>query len=88
MSINSQIKKLEHYQVNHRSGIERFCTLVLTAATIFSITGLGHDEQRQRAAREAITATMPTFSPAEKNETVRMPIKFDDGLRSIATTGE
>jgi hypothetical protein len=88
MNISTQIKKLEQYEVRHRSALERFSTLVLAAATIFSLTGLGHDDQRQRATKEAVASVMTTFSPAEKNETVRMPIKFDGGLRAPATTGQ
>lgn len=92
MSINSEIKKLEHYQVAHRSALLRIGTSVLAAAVVFSLTGLGHDEQRQRSLKEAVASSMTTFIPTEKtterNETVRMPIKFDDGLRALATTGE
>jgi hypothetical protein len=94
MSISRQIKKLEHYEIKHRSGLERIATLMLTALTIFSVAGLGHDDERRRAAKEAVNPIMATFSsaekvePAEKNETVRMPIKFDDGLRAPATAGQ
>lgn len=91
MSIKTQIKKelkaLERYEVQHRSGFERTSTLVLTLATLFSLTGLGHDDQRA-ARRAAIVPTVPILSSTEKNETVRMPIKFDDGLRAIANTGQ
>jgi hypothetical protein len=92
MSISSEIRKLEHYQVIHRSAFTRIATSVLAAAVVFSLTGLGHDGERQRSLKEAVASSVATFMPTEKtterNETVRMPIKFDDGLRALATTGE
>ena len=91
MNIQKQIKKeliaIERYELRHRSGIERAGALILTLATLFSLTGLGHDDIKQRANRDAVAQIVPVFNPAEKNETVRMPIKFDDGLRATANTG-
>jgi len=77
---------MERYQLQHRTGIERASSLILTVATLFSLTGLGHEDETRRQARQTVVLqTVPIFSPAEKNETVRMPIKFDDGLRATAT---
>lgn len=93
MSIKTQIKKelrkIERYQVTHRSGFERAGAIFLTAATLFSLTELGgHSEQKRVARTDVVAPPNVVLGPAEKNETVRMPIKFDDGLRSVATTGE
>lgn len=92
MSIQKQIKKelkaIERYELKHRSAFERAATLILTAATIFSLTGLGHEDLKQRAGRDVVAQNVPVFNPAEKNETVRMPIKFDDGLQATTTTGQ
>lgn len=89
MSIKTQIKKLEQYEVNHRSTLARAGALVLTMATLFSLTDLGaHSTQKQLARHDVIVQSSVIVSPAEKNETVRMPIKFDEGLRSVATTGQ
>jgi hypothetical protein len=90
MKIKTQIKKLDHYDVHDRSHFERIGALVLTAATVLSIVAEGHDATK-RLARADVIAN-PSFvasnhEPAEKNEMVRMPIKFDDGLRAAATTG-
>jgi len=90
VKINKQIKKLEHYDVHERSHFVRFGALVLTAATVLSIVVENHDATK-RLAKTDIVAN-PSFvasnhEPAEKNEMVRMPIKFDDGLRAPATTG-
>lgn len=88
MSIKTQIKKLEQYEVQHRSAFERIGAFILTIATVFSMTELGHTEDKRNfnRAREAVVAQAIVFNPAEKNETVRMPVKFDDGLRATATT--
>jgi len=89
MSISSQIRKLEQYEVKHRSGIERLATLVLVVATIFSTTELGHGDDKRNINlrnRDVIAQRSIVFNPAEKNETVRMPVKFDDGLRATATS--
>jgi len=91
--IKNELKRLERYELSHRSAFARTGAMVLTLATLFSLTGLGHEDPRQRAVnREIIAQFVPVFNPieknAEKNETVRMPIKFDDGLRATSTTGE
>lgn len=92
MSIQKQIKKelkaIERYELKHRSAFERTSSLFLTAATIFSLTGIGHSDVRQRANRDVVAQIVPVFNPAEKNETVRMPIKFDEGNRAMANVGE
>jgi len=85
--IKKEIRRIERYELEHRSGLERTCSLLLTVATLFSLTGLGHDAQKQLARRDVIAQVMPVFNPAEKNETVRMPIKFDGGLRATSTVG-
>ncbi len=86
MSIKTQIKKLEHYQVHPRSNFSRVGALVLTLATVLSLVSESHDVNKQ--LRRDITVNSNFIaSPAEKNETVRMPIKFDDGLRATASTG-
>lgn len=88
MSIKTQIKKLEQYEVQHRSAFERGGAIFLTLATLFSMTELGQHDATKRVARSDVLANSSiVFNPAEKNETVRMPIKFDDGLRAPATSG-
>jgi hypothetical protein len=92
MSISAQIRKLEQYELKHRSGIERTATIVLTMIALFSMSELGHvgnrEDKRNLAARghDVIAQRSVVFNPAEKNETVRMPVKFDDGLRATATS--
>jgi hypothetical protein len=91
VKIKTQIKKLDHYDVHARSHFERIGALVLTAATVLSLVVESHDIAK-RVARADIIAnadvvTTHTPEPAEKNEMVRSPIKFDDGLRAAATTG-
>jgi predicted glycoside hydrolase/deacetylase ChbG (UPF0249 family) len=90
MSIKKQIKKLEHYDVHQRSHFEKIGAVVLTAATVLSIVIENHDATKRMAKTDVIAN--PNFvsvnaEPAEKNEMVRSPIKFDDGLRAAATTG-
>ena len=92
MSINAQIKKLEHYEVTHRSAITRLSALAITVATLFSITGLSHHDQQATTTEQVSERSAASVSihheSAEKNETVRMPIRFDDGLRAPVTTGQ
>lgn len=90
MTIQKQIKKLNHYDVHDRSRFEKVGAVVLTFATILSMVVENHDATK-RLARADVIAN-PNFvsvnaEPAEKNEMVRSPIKFDDGLRAAATTG-
>ena len=90
VSIKTQIKKLEQYEVNHRSGFERAGALALIALIVFSTTELSRDANKLRSRVESFAQTnfiAHPVDPAEKNETVRMPIKFDDGLRASETTG-
>jgi hypothetical protein len=86
VTLQKQIKKLEHYQVHDRSSFSRLGALVLTAATILSMVNESHDASKQ-LRRDIMVNSNFIASPAEKNETVRSPIKFDDGLRATATTG-
>jgi len=87
VSIKTEIKKLEHYQVRHRSTLSRAGVLILVAATVFEITGLGRDHH-DLTKREAIVGARYNLNSGAENETVRMPIKFDDGLRAVATAGQ
>lgn len=90
MTLKKQIQKLNHYDVHDRSHFERIGAMVLTAATVLSIVAEGHDATKRLAKADVIVNPSFTAShhePAEKNEMVRMPIKFDDGLRAPATTG-
>ncbi|HET6924468.1 MAG TPA: hypothetical protein VFH39_01390 [Candidatus Saccharimonadales bacterium] len=84
------LRKLEQLEVQHRTGLERAGALALTALIAFSMADFGHGDDRRnlnRVTKEAVVNQSVVFSPAEKNETVRMPVKFDDGLRATATTG-
>lgn len=89
MTLAKQIKKLDHYDVHHRSTTHKLGAIVLTAATILSI-GVEHHDAGKRIAKSDVVVN-PSFvvksEVPEKNEMVRMPIKFDDGLRAAATTG-
>jgi predicted glycoside hydrolase/deacetylase ChbG (UPF0249 family) len=90
MSIKKQIKKLEHYDVHQRSHFEKIGAVVLTAATVLSIVIENHDATKRMAKTDVIAnpnCVSVNAEPAEKNEMVRSPIKFDDGLRAAATTG-
>jgi hypothetical protein len=90
VTLKKQIQKLNHYDVHERSNFEKIGAVVLTFATVLSIVIENHDATK-RLAKTDIVAN-PNFvsvnaEPAEKNEMVRSPIKFDDGLRAAATTG-
>lgn len=90
MKLSKQIKKLEHYDVHPRGYAEKIGAVVLTAATVLSIVVENHDATKRMAKTDVMAN--PNFvsvnaEPAEKNEMVRSPIKFDDGLRAAATTG-
>jgi len=87
--LKKELRLLERYEVKHRSGIERASTLMLIVLTLFSLSGIAHDEHSRLVKRAAIIVpTPPVLSSAEKNETVRMPIKFDDGLRAVSHVGQ
>jgi hypothetical protein len=91
VKINTQIKKLDHYDVHDRSRWEKLGAIVLTGLTVMSMVVESHDIARRVAkadmiANPEVVTTRPP-EPPEKNEMVRSPIKFDDGLRAAATTG-
>jgi hypothetical protein len=93
VGIKTQIKKelikLERYEVKQRSKFERGSVLLLVLATLFSVTELGaHSPQKQVARHDVVAQPSQVLNPAEKNETVRMPVKFDQGLRAVTTTGQ
>ena len=85
MSIKTQIKRLEQYEVNHRSSFERAGAILLTLATLFSLTELGHDKTGQLAKKDVVTT--PSYISAAENEMERIPIKFDDGLIAQSNSG-
>ena len=87
MSIKTEIKKLQHYQVTHRSVFERVGALVLTAATVFSMTELGNHDQRQLAKRDIVAQQTLVLNSGAENEMERLPVKFDDGLTAQAHGG-
>ena len=93
MTLKKQIKKLDHYDVHERHILTRLGAVVLTGAAVLSMVAESHDATRQAARKDVvvnsnyIAAPVAPPEPAEKNEMVRMPIKFDDGLRATATTG-
>lgn len=91
-TLKKQIKKLEHYDVHERTLFERFGSIALTGLLFLSIVETSHETAKRFMVREVIApithvSASPEPVPAEKSETVRMPIKFDDGLRATATTG-
>ncbi|HEX7368174.1 MAG TPA: hypothetical protein VF261_00775 [Candidatus Saccharimonadales bacterium] len=93
MSIKTKIKKeiraFERYELQHRSAFQRFGVLVLAVLTLFSVTELGaHSAQKQLARNDIVPQPNVVLNPAEKNETVRMPVKMDDGIRAVATAGQ
>ncbi|HVS58807.1 MAG TPA: hypothetical protein VHD60_03665 [Candidatus Saccharimonadales bacterium] len=85
MSIKTQIKKLEQYEVKHRSGMERLCTIVLAAATIFATIDVSREAARQ--LKDAFVQPAFAINSAAENEVVRMPVKFDEGVRATSVTG-
>lgn len=89
MTLRKQIEKLNHYDVHERSHFVKFGALALTAATLVSIAVEHHDASKRMAKSDIIVnpAFVAKSEVPEKNEMVRMPIKFDDGLRAAATTG-
>ena len=89
------LRKLHNFEAEYRSGLVRLSALALTGLVAFGMTELGHGEDRRNInkAGESIVAQSVVFNlsdnnltekPAERNETVRMPVKFDDGLRAPA----
>lgn len=88
MSIKTQIKKLEHYQLHPRSNVARVGALILTAATLFNMLELSHDNSTRQARKDVLGQSSYSLNSARENETMRMPVKLDDGLRAIATTGQ
>jgi hypothetical protein len=89
VTLKTQIKKLNHYDIEPRSAFERIGALVLVGATVLSMVEASHDAAKQVARRDIVVGSnfLASPAPAEKNEMVRSPIKFDDGLRAVATTG-
>lgn len=87
MSIKTQIKRLEHYEVTHRSGFERVCALILVAATLFSLTELGNNERQRLTKAEAVLQPAAVLNSGAENEMERVPIKFDDGLMAQSHSG-
>jgi hypothetical protein len=87
VSIKKQIKKLEHYEVTHRSGLERLGALVLVAATIFSLTELGNNERQRLTRTEAVLQPTAVLNSGAESEMERVPIKFDDGLIAQSHSG-
>jgi len=88
VSIKTQIKKLEHYQLHPRSNAARFTALLIAIATLLNIFELNHDQAARRARNDVVGQAPYALNSARENETMRLPVKLDDGLRSIATTGE
>lgn len=87
--IKKVLKKIRQYEVIHRSAFDRTGAILLTIATVFSLTELGtHGGQGRVAGISRMVPVKSALESAERNETVRMPIKFDEGLRSVANTGE
>ena len=84
--IKNELVAIEHYELSHRSAVARLGALVLICATLFHLSGVDHATMPHSRA-ELSARLAPKVSYAEKNETGRMPIKFDDGLRAVATTG-
>lgn len=82
-------KHIDEYGAEHRSGLVRAGALFLATVVAISTIEFGHgnDDRRNlnRSAREAVVARTVVFDPAEKNETVREPVKLDDGVRATAT---
>ena len=89
VTLSKQIKKLDHYDIDPRSAVERIGALVLVAATVLTMVEASHDAGKQVARRDVVANSnyIASPAPAEKNEMVRSPIKFDDGLRAVVTTG-
>jgi len=87
VSIKTQIKRLEHYEVTHRSSFERFGALVLVAATLFSLTELGNNERQRLTKAEAVLQPAAVLNSGAENEMERVPIKFDDGLMAQSHGG-
>ena len=89
-NIKSQLKKelvaIEHYEVRHRSMQARMGALLLVGATLFHLSGVDHG-QVQLSQSEISAKLIAKLNYTDKNETVRHPVMFDDGLRVIATTG-
>jgi hypothetical protein len=87
VSIKTQIKRLEHYEVTHKSAFERLGAIVLTLATVFSMTELGNQDHHQLVKRDVITQQNYVLNSGAENEMERLPIKFDDGLTAQSNSG-
>lgn len=86
MSIKTQLKKLEQYEVTHRSAFDRLGAVVLTAATLFGMTELGQSGN-DSWKREIIARPAYALNSAAENEMERLPVKFDDGLTAQSNSG-
>jgi len=87
VSIKTQIKRLEHYEVTHRSSFERLGALILTVATLFSMTELGSDDRQRMVKTETVLQPITVLNSAAESEMERIPIKFDDGLTAQSNSG-
>jgi hypothetical protein len=80
----------KHYETetNIRSYPVRIGVLALAAITIFGMTSLGREHTaRTDATAPHSMASIFTHSTERENETTRMPVRFDDGLRNPTTGG-
>lgn len=90
VKLSKQIKKLEHYDVHDRTHAVKIGAVVLAVATVMSVVAEHHDAHKRIAKGDVMANSEISILKSEvpeKNEMVRMPIKFDDGLRAATTTG-
>ena len=80
---------MQKYTKNHhRSHPARLGAIVLAAITMFGMTELGrHQLVRLESTAAHNVASILSHTLEKENETTRMPVRFEDGLRSPTIGG-
>lgn len=80
---------MQKLQKTHkRSHPVRMAVIGLAAVTLFSMTELGrHAALKTEAVMQQNMSAILSHTLEKENETTRMPVRFDDGLRAATTSG-
>jgi hypothetical protein len=65
----------------------RLLSIFLAVATIVGMLQLGRQEVTRRSAVVSVASSFASRAIEKENETERMPIRFDDGLRAPTVGG-
>lgn len=76
------------YETNSRSNLVRMGAIALAVITLFGMTELGrHSATRTESTAARNMAQIFQHAMEKENETTRMPVRFDDGLRAPTIGG-